>query len=1597
MNRIRTHHLPPAVARTLKGFHRVTRLYALARVLCGAGLLYLILALVAMHLDRVFFLAPQARVALSWGAHGVVAAYLLAGLLVFALRGPSLRRIAYDLGRRLPGGDGERYVTMDSVLGEAAGTPHDPVREELVGHLRHATEELSRGARPGRLVRDRLLVRRALGLLAAALVCGTLALLPDYQFPLMARRFLQPSANLPKPSFIRLRVTPETLVLGKGEEAVIQASIEGEIPPLLAGLYRLAGLDTRRCLMATAPGRPADVRVNPATARELTRVQRRLFVFSQSEVAEGFGYRLRCGDAETAVHLVDVVVPPRIVEMRLVATPPAYTKRPPVELVNPQQPVPLFPGTRVELRFTVDQDTPERELLIGGRPGPALEWDAGARAGRHAFVMKDKAELEVRVRNARGFANKERARVSLVRLDDRPPVVRVQYPAGDLTVAPGELIPVQALAEDDLEVAAAAFRFQLNPDLNPDAALQELPVALPEPHGTQAALNEAFDLEQTKAGPGDDLLLLVRVRDSAGNDAEARPIRIRVKAFTRGENERRRLLALQTVRELLEGLAARPPAAAAPELDRAVYAEALKVAAGRGVPLAEAPAMESVLRLLETEHHFTDAPRHKDDARRLSAVLAAAWALGEWPGRPSTAAAAEPWPEVLARDAVAPLLRSRRLQNVTWRLFGMRGEVAGMRQRLSGPLAPVGEAAGRRATPESVVLEALAAVEARPEVRSARQAETTLHRRIAEIEARAQAAPPPEGEAVENPFAPLKLDSEVKRLAPEDAKLLEDLRKQLKAATVERRRVAGAALGEAVTAGVAALKQAGTLADPKAIEAWAAAAFERLARPGEPEADAARRLAIVRQAAGSGQAGPGPADGTTAEDKSLNRRAELLLVALEEIGVDLMSVAGGTSALDEAALKELQGELNTAGYYLKRGDRARKREACEDVERVLHKMLQTVRPALPRALADEQRARERLRAAYDAAWERMATVAPPRKGATPSTRLAKSWAEADLRMLEGDPFAPLAPRLRDMALLDALDDAPAGSGSAPSGFLVMTGAVATAAAGEWRAGQLLALDCEWGDIRDSRRLADSEKAMAAAVLGLTAAQLGALPGIRPESLESGLMAVPLDGSAPVPTRLAPVAAALGELEADAAERLLLEAAAARLPLGRPLEWAGRALDAAEAALREVEALEAAQAGAAAEAPARIGRALEAIDRALTRYDQLARLAALDTGWVDPCAGTAVREERLFLKVREAVGRYRGRAAMAQESIAALRDRTIDAAQLGALGGDVAIVKAGIGALHTTLKAAVDGYAAAEAGPAYPIQTLFADTRDRVAAGREMAAGANQGDVVKRFVARFPEAGLAYLGLRCGTLETAATELRALVERAEAGGGVAAGDAPVLAALRAGISGFQEALDRAGGIARLERTRQDTAALRSRVEVLAGVTPAAGDAPAQRRRLLELAATLKDTQRLLGRARAEIDFAAEPPIEYAGGPDGIWRPETRMDAELARQRLLGQLRMAGQRFDLGMLGAFDAPLDAGACRELRAWSLLSHRVARSPLSGAVTPPRTEAGGEAVRNPLVKWLLDQLQEAAGETRSEDSLRHYPGIARELIQSLKDFVRY
>ncbi len=1636
MNLFRTTHLPPSVARVLRGFYRRQRLYTFLRGACVTALLYLVLALVAMHLDRVLFLTPQARLGIFWGVHGITALCAVFALVLFISRRSSVRRVAYELGARIPGGDAERYVTLDSVLRGPADASASPLRTALLAQLQQATEDQSRGVHPARLVRDHWLPRLALAVLGGMLLCAVLAALPGYQFPLMVRRFLAPGANLPKPSFVHIRVTPEKLVLGRGEEAVIQAEMDGDIPAVLAWAYRLAGAAPGRCLMATVPGRAAEVRLDPTTARDLSRVQRRLFVFSQAELENSFSYRLRCGDAETAVHFVEVVAQPRITSLRLLVKPPAYTHRPPAEILNPRQAVQLFPGTQVELLFTVDQDVPERRLLLGTRQGPAPKWDPATRTGRYAFTMQDKVDLEIRVRNARGFQNTERARVSLLRLDDRAPQVQLDYPAGDLTVVPGELIPVQALAEDDLEVAQARFRFQLNPETNPDAPFQELPLTVPEPHGTRLSLTENFDLAQTTAGPGDELLLVVRVRDSAGNDTESRPVRLRVTAFTRGENERRRLLALDALHTLLAGLAAKPPAAAMPALDSAVFEIARKQLAAAGLVLDPASSIDSVARFLEVEQHFTDAPRHKEDVRELCAVLYAAWVLGELPAahpgsaaagtRPTTpdrlkpehqpvaasrdashppttvGAVAPPWPQRLDTEVLTPMLRSRRLQNVLWRIFGLQYEGADIRRRLTELDADSArQGAAQRQALEAFILRVTEGAAARQDIAAALQKELDLRRQVSELKAKAAPARQAEGEEVANPFAPVQLDVEVSRLKPEDEKKVSQLTKQLDAAVAERRRLAADAVRQAMTAGAAALKASQPGLTPQDLEMLAATALDRALRPKASGATATlpgpeARRAVVQELVSERLRSQGA--GESAAHRSLARRADLYFKALQDMGVDLAAAAEGTRALDAAALKTLQGELNTAGYYLNRGGQAKNIASCDDVIELLGRLLATVRPAVPPLLRDEQQARDRLHFLYSAAWTHAASAWLALPGHLAQPALTTTWLDADLRMLERNPFAPLAPRLRDVALAETGPDTGPGPARAPMFFLEPFGTEATAIAADLRAARLLALDWELGELLADGRLSATEKALAARLLAMTAAQFEAKSAADTAPAERAFLTLPLTAAAGVPPGdpATFIRASFAATDAAAAESALLKAARGQLPLGQPLAIATRVLARATAATKAVDALEASVSNGDANVATVLATATDAINQAVRQYEQLVRVTALDIGYLEPLAATTAHEERFFLRLREAVGRYRGRAGVVVQSLTSARGRELDAAQLSSLGADLTIVKAGVQALHAAMKTASDGYAAAEAGPKYPIQEVFAESRAWVGTAQALATASKPAEVAARFVEQFAAARLEYLDSRSTQLATAAKELQDTAALAEAGTATPARLNAGLTALRQALGTFQTALGKAGTGPFQERCRQDTADLLARSDKLTRAQ-SAGDAALQRRSVLELTELLKDTQRLLRRVRAEVDTVGGPVLEYAGGPDRIWLQETRLDAEVARQRLLGQLRQGRRRFTLGVLDAMETPPAPGPCRELVAWSLLSYRVARSPLSGVVTPARTDAAGDAARNPLAKWLLDQLQEAAAETRAEDSLRNYPGISRELILSLKDYLRY
>lgn len=680
-------HLPPAVASQLRSYYRRRRLFQLLRLLASVAIGYVVLVLLGAHLDRFLFLDLGTRVRIFWLVHGLVGAAGLAALVAFLLRRPTVRELAYELEAKLPPDAQEMYVTLHDVLSRGAAQA-SPVARQLVGQLSRSTAAYSKGFRAAKLVRDKQLRIVSCVLLLLLLFCGGLAVPTSYEFPLMLERFYFPGRNLPKPSFIKIKVSPARIVVGKGGEALIQAEVSGQIPDVLKWLVEALGGSQKRCTISRVRGRTGHLSFGRGERSEMSRIHRNLFLFSKGDLQESFSFRIRSGDAETEVRVVEVIAQPRVVDLSLLVTPPAYAGLKPEKVTDVRRPLRFLPGSLIKLSFRTDQPCPTRKLAFEGAKDPVEpDWDETAQVATHEFVLKQKTAFEITVVNKYGFQNVEPVKVSIGLRDDLPPTVRLEFPTSDLEKVPGELVPVQAQLKDDLGITEAAIRFVLNPDPDQETVPKEIAIPLPTARPKAASLSTALDLGKTGAIPGDTISLSIRARDTAGSDGLSREILVRVVPFTRGENERLRILALRFVSEALHEVseATRPEAAQdGMAIPKEAWEKIAALARKLQLPLAEEPTIQSLLDLLDREHHLTDSARHKEDVRLLSsAIRFACCPFAREERKPEELARFRKKElELIGRSIVPQLVKYRQLKNLIWRLFGMRYEAVNIREEL---------------------------------------------------------------------------------------------------------------------------------------------------------------------------------------------------------------------------------------------------------------------------------------------------------------------------------------------------------------------------------------------------------------------------------------------------------------------------------------------------------------------------------------------------------------------------------------------------------------------------------------------------------------------------------------------------------------------------------------------------------------------------------------------------------------------------------------------------------------------------------------------------------------------------------------------------
>ncbi|MFW6107300.1 MAG: hypothetical protein ACOC8A_01270 [bacterium] len=1351
--------LPPNVAAGLRAYARAKQVRRLLRVAAATALVYVVAVLVAAHLDRFLFLDGPTRVRLFWTVHAAAGAACAGLLAVLALRRVTARRVAYEVEGKLEGRGGERIVTLENVLARGGDAGND-VAQRLVGQLADLAGQSLEGVKPARLVEDRTLRWLAGALGAALLLCGLLAGWRSYEFPLMLGRFFLPHGDLPRASFLELSVKPDGLVVGRGGGAVIQAEVSGAVPAPIRWLLERLGSSPNRCVVSIASGEQPRFAFADGSRQKMNRVHRTRFLLARGELKESFSFRVRCGDAESRPRVVRVVAQPRILDVRLALTPPEppeYTGLRARIIEDATRPLRALPGTRVRLSFRTDQPVAERKLLFEGAREPVEpQWDPATRTGTHVFEHTEKATIEIAVTNKHGFANVERVKVVIGMLEDMPPAVRLAWPASDIEAVPGELVPIEAECRDDLGLAEAAARYVLNPEAAAEAAPSELPVDIEKPGARALTVATALDLAKTGAVPGDTVAVRVRARDSAGNDGESREVFIRVVPFTRGENERRRLAAL-----------------------RGIQAGLLAIAAGA----EEAPALSALLEALEREHHFTDAPRHKEDVRKLAGVLRA-WAAPL--GAKSRAANGDSLAERLKRlaaEVLPGLTAYRRLENLTWRLFGMRSEAA----------------------------------------------------RIAD-------------------------------------------------------------------------------------------ALARLA--GESEPAAATRSAALR-------------------------RARLYLDTLQDIGDELVELCRTVPQLDEAKLKERIGDLNTAGYYMRRGSAARRRAACGEVAEQIEGVLAEVRPALAGLLPAETAARAKLDTAYAGC---LAAIMQRRDGRVDPATLdanVRDWLAADGRMMARNPFLPLWPRLANFALAAGADPAAFESESA----------LAEAVARQRVAADGLAFAWEAEAARDAPGTSDEEVRLELELLEREQAQR----------------------RRDVPT----------EADVLADERLLADAAMARLPfpglgpaldrLIRRLNGTATQLDAQTTRLQD----QASAAEAAAAILAAVRRDADQVHDLASRIELRLALRAFE-------GASGPRAELALLAMRDAVGRFTARAAPLAAALRTSSAGQPSAGELTRLHADAVGLRtlhAGMLASLEKLRGVLQETGAPEPETArYAVLGEFARTRRYVETLATMLRGDEPRAAARRFVAEFPWAGVQRVLAHAPLLASAR---QALAEAADALKGAAVRTdvlAQQVAAARSRLEALAASVSAAGEGEFQARVDAVLARVLRRLRGL-GFGEARPEAADVQRQRFALDALLGDLRRLAGEFEAAAAEEEGFICQFRGGPPGIWTEAHRHDAEHARRRLLGQARLARQRLVQGVLeGLADSPRRE-RLEEGFGWALLLHRLVRSELCGVggVRAPR-EAGRER-SNPHLRFLLSELEKA----RKVRTLKHYKAATKEYLDAVADFLRY
>jgi hypothetical protein len=469
------------------------------RFVHARGACYLLLWLVALValdllLDWLFLLPGEARVALLAVNVGVL------GWVVWSRWWRHLEpfdevRAALQVERRHPE---LQSLLVSYVQLHEEGLPPQ-MSPGLVRALRREAVDASRPIDFREIVSFAELKRIGILALACIVLFGGYSVNWSQHLEVLARRLLNPRADLRYPTRTQIAEVTGDVTLKQGQPVTLAAQAAGSIPES-GTLYVKPGEASWERLVLPQ-GKPGQ------------------FSYRFPEVLDSFHYRVRLGDARSDTYQVRVVPPPRIVRARVRISPPEYTGREPQTLdrLNFEAPE----GSTIAWELTADAPLARAVMVQGEEPGELvpLTPDPSGRILRHSTTADESFSYRfIWHEREHSYTYEDDVRYFAHVVPDLPPQVELTAPLEDQKATTRKTVTLRFHAADDYGLGDAWIVYTLA-----DGNEKRLPIEDFRPG--RARTETAWTIRETLPGiqEGDVLTFAVEVADRyAGEDGPHR-------------------------------------------------------------------------------------------------------------------------------------------------------------------------------------------------------------------------------------------------------------------------------------------------------------------------------------------------------------------------------------------------------------------------------------------------------------------------------------------------------------------------------------------------------------------------------------------------------------------------------------------------------------------------------------------------------------------------------------------------------------------------------------------------------------------------------------------------------------------------------------------------------------------------------------------------------------------------------------------------------------------------------------------------------------------------------------------------------------------